>query len=84
MPNKDIEIAREFWIDTKDKIVRGDYNHFIKISDKRICHVRTKSNPNASKNRDMMETPQNTLEKKRCYWLNASYIREQIEAPENN
>jgi len=84
MSNTDIEVAREFWIDTKEKIVSGDYNHFIKISDRRICHVRTKANPNASKNRDMMETPQNTLEKKRCYWLNASYIREQIEAPENN
>jgi DNA mismatch repair protein MutH len=71
MPWEDLEIARRFWEDTKAKIIRGDYEHFLKISDDMICHVR----PKGVDNNDLMETPQGDLQKKKCYWLNASYIK---------
>ena len=77
MPVADLKIAEEFWLDTQSKVDMGIYDDFIKISDSRICHVR----PKAANNKDMMETPQNTLEKKKCYWLNSSYIKGQIDAP---
>lgn len=72
MPAKDLLVAKEFWLDTKLKIKKGDYNNFIKISDNMICHVR----PKAQKSTDTMPTPQGIPEKKKCYWLNRSYIYE--------
>lgn len=74
MPLKDIEVSRLFWEDTKEKISSNDFNHFIKISDKRICHVR----PKAINSFDLMETPFGSMEKKKSYWLNSSYIKEVI------
>ena len=74
MPVDDLKVARSFWEDTRKKIIKGDYEHFIKISDNRICHVR----PKGKDSQDLMETPQGTMEKKKCYWLNANYILEQI------
>jgi len=74
MPAADLKVARSFWEDTKRKIKAGDYGHFIKISDDRVCHVR----PKGKDSRDLMETPQGTMEKKKCYWLNAEYVHKQI------
>lgn len=79
MPVADLEVAKQFWLDTQGKITNGIYDDFIKIKDDRICHVR----PKGTDSKDMMKTPQNTLEKKKCYWLNSSYIRKQIDAPQD-
>jgi DNA mismatch repair protein MutH len=74
MPAKDLEVAGKFWIDTQKKIKQDDYNHFIKISDNMICHVR----PKGINSKDVMETPTGRFEKKKSYWLNSSYIKEII------
>lgn len=74
MPNKDLETARLFWEDTKLKIMNNDFNHFIKISDNKMCHIR----PKGKNSLDLMETISGTKEKKKCYWLNSSYIKEVI------
>jgi DNA mismatch repair protein MutH len=74
MPSGDLEIAKQFWLDTKKKIINDDYTHFIKISDDRICHVR----PKGADSKDLMEAPSGRMEKKKCYWLNASYIKRAI------
>ncbi len=71
MPVKDLEVAHKYWVDTKKKIAKNDFKHFIKISDNMICHVR----PKGINSRDLMETPAGTMEKKMCYWLNSSYIK---------
>lgn len=71
MPPNHLEIAESFWIDTRDKIINEDFKHFIKISDNRICHVR----PKGTNARDMMVTHTGKMEKKKCFWLNASYIK---------
>ncbi|HTA82864.1 MAG TPA: MutH/Sau3AI family endonuclease [Bacteroidia bacterium] len=71
MPYYDIETGKKFWEDTKKKIKNDDYQHFIKASDDRIFHIR----PKAINNKDLMETPSGRMEKKKCYWLNASYIK---------
>lgn len=70
MPAADLSTAKDFWMDTKRKIVRDDYSNFIKESDDRICHVR----PKARDSKDLMETPTGRMEKKKCYWLNSKYI----------
>ncbi len=71
MPVKDLDVANQFWLDTKKKIAENDFSHFIRISDNRICHIR----PKGVNSRDLMETPAGTMEKKMCYWLNSSYIK---------
>jgi len=74
MPISDLLIAKKFWLDTQKKIKKGIYDNFIRISDNMICHVR----PKGMDSHDLMETPQGTMEKKKCYWLNSKYILEQI------
>jgi DNA mismatch repair protein MutH len=74
MPWKDLNVAQQFWEDTKAKVARGDYENFIKIRDDKICHVR----PKGIDSNDLMETPQGGLQKKKCFWLNASYIKKII------
>lgn len=71
MSFKDLQTAKLFWEDTKRKILNNDFQHFIKISDKSICHVR----PKGKNGSDLMETITGSNEKKKCYWLNASFIK---------
>jgi DNA mismatch repair protein MutH len=74
MPWKDLEIMHNIWYDTKVKIQSGDFENFIKLSDKLVGHVRPKGK-NAA---DLMETSMGTFEKKKAFWLNAEYIKEAI------
>jgi DNA mismatch repair enzyme MutH. len=74
MPESDLDIVREVWENTKKKIKDGDYEHFTRISQNRVTHVR----PHANNAEDKMETPQGTMEKKKSFWLNASYIYDSI------
>lgn len=76
MPISDLNNSiYKVWLDTINKIKQGDYDDFIKISDGEIAHVR----PKAKDSKDIMLTPQGTEERKKCFWLNAKYIKEQIE-----
>lgn len=72
MPYSDLEIAEQFWEDTKSKISAGNFESFIKLSDDMICHVR----PKARNANDLMETSSGRWEKKKAYWLNSGYIKE--------
>lgn len=75
MPVADLETAQVVWEDTRNKIMNGDYKHFINASKKRIAHVRPKGRNGSS----LMETPQGTFEKKKCFWLNNEYIQEIVD-----
>ncbi len=77
IPVEDYHWFKEVWIDTKNKIATGNYNNFIKISDNPVSHIR----PKGKKADDLMLTPQNTYEKKKCFWINQSYIQEKILNP---
>lgn len=70
MPEKDLEIAKQVWLDAQQKISKGDYDNFIKSSNRQIAHVR----PHAKDSTDVMRTPQGTFEKKKSFWLNRDYI----------
>lgn len=74
MPTKDLRTAEKFWEHTKTNVQKGDYENFWKLKDRNICHVR----PKATNSKDLMTTPQRTLEKKKSYWLNSRYILNQI------
>lgn len=71
MPAQDIRVAELFWLDTKLKIEQDNHDNFIKISDNRICHVR----PKGTNSLDLMQTLSGDWKKKKCYWLNSSYIK---------
>ncbi len=76
MPIEDLEGSMyKVWRDTTEKIKKGDYENFIKISDGEISHIR----PKAKDSSDVEITPQGTYERKKCFWLNAKYVKEQID-----
>lgn len=77
MPYTDLEGSmKKVWQDTVEKVKKGDYQHFIKISDGEIGHIRPKAQ---NGDKDLIITPQGTYEKKKCFWLSAKYVKEQIE-----
>lgn len=49
-------------------------NNFSKISENRISHVR----PHAINAQDTYELPDGRQYPKQCFWLNSSYIYDQI------
>ena len=70
LPRQDMEEAETFWRDTRDKVRKGDYEHFLKQSETRVCHVR----PKARNAADTTPTPQGGQAKKYCYWVNRPYV----------
>ena len=76
VPEKDLntEIKR-VWEDTVEKIKNNDYDDLPKISESPILHVR----PHAKNARDTYPTLDGKHAIKKCFWLNASYIKQQIE-----
>lgn len=74
MPSNDLEIMHQIWSDTRQKILKGDFKNFIKISDDKVGHVR----PKALNAADVMRTHLGTDEKKKSFWLNNAYIKKVI------
>lgn len=74
IPVEDYSYFKDVWIDTKNKIIAGNYNNFIHMSDNLVAHIR----PKGKTADDLMLTPQNTYEKKKCYWINKEYIHEKV------
>jgi len=72
IPHADLNILEQVWLDTKVKIQKGDFEHFIKASDERIGHIR----PKGQDANDLMEAPDGTMQKKKCFWLNNSYLKQ--------
>lgn len=76
MPSKDLETeVKRVWNETVKRIKNNEYENLPKISESPILHVR----PHAQNANDTFETPDGKRAIKKCFWLNASYIKEQIE-----
>ena len=69
MPHQDLELAKDFWKDTRDKVRKDIFNEFMTSSSGNICHVR----PKARNARDRMPT-RSGEQPKMAYWLNREYI----------
>ena len=84
MPYTDLETdVRAVWEKTKQvledglqiKVVNGvQKNNFPKASENPVCHVR----PHAQNARDTYELPDGRRYPKQCFWLNNTYIYDQI------
>lgn len=69
MPRTDLDVAKELWDDTKQKVINGDYDNFITTKSHPICHVR----PHGTKGQKV-DTPQGKRVQPKCFWLNNNYI----------
>lgn len=80
VPEKDLntEIKR-VWENTVEKIKNNEYDNLPKISESPILHVR----PHARNAKDTYPTLDGKKAIKKCFWLNASYIKKQIESEDN-
>ncbi len=76
VPGKDLntEIKR-VWEETVKRINNNEYNNLPKISESNILHVR----PHAQNANDTYPTLDGKCAIKKCFWLNAHYIKKQIE-----
>ena len=76
VPEKDLntEIKR-VWENTVERIKNNEYDNLPKISESPILHVR----PHARNTRDTYPTLDGKQAIKKCFWLNANYIKKQIE-----
>ncbi|MBQ3408508.1 MAG: restriction endonuclease [Clostridia bacterium] len=80
VPEKDLntEIKR-VWETTVEKIKNNEYDSLPRIKESPILHVR----PHAQNAQDTYPTPDGKHAIKKCFWLNASYIKKQIEESED-
>lgn len=80
VPEKDLntEIKR-VWENTVERIKNNEYDNLPKISESPILHVR----PHARNAKDTYPTLDGKQAIKKCFWLNASYIKKQIESGDN-
>jgi DNA mismatch repair endonuclease MutH len=74
-PMSDIEKAKTVWDKTRKCIRNGEYDKLPKMTESEVAHVR----PHGKDSGDTIETPQGTMEMKRCFWLNAKYIQRVLE-----
>lgn len=77
MPPNDLETAREYWNDIKNKITANkiESDSFWSIKDHKKFHVR----PKASNASDLTSNPHGGMCSKYCYWFNAVYVKQIIE-----
>lgn len=80
MPVKDLVIAKQVWQDTKEKVIQGNYENFMKQSDNLICHLR----PKARNANDLTITPQGFMGPKKAFWLNRGYVLSVVNANISN
>ena len=80
MPSGDLDKAHDVWEATKYHISIDDFDNMPKSSFNGVAHVR----PKAQDSNDLMETLSGDMQKKKCFWLNNSYIRNVIHKLQNN
>ncbi len=74
MPSDDVVLAHDVWQKTVNQIRSGQAHALPTIRDSPVAHVR----PRAANAADRTLAPDGTLLTKKCFWLNASYIANQI------
>ena len=67
--------ARKVWEETKRRIIARKAEELPKKSENAVSHVR----PHAKDSSDTIESPDGKMLVKKCFWLNAKYLKGQIE-----
>ena len=80
VPEKDLNSEiKKVWETTVKRIKNNEYDNLPRISESPILHVR----PHAQNANDTYPTLDGNQAIKKCFWLNASYIKDQIKRSEN-
>lgn len=74
MPDEDVEEAERCYEEMRSRVVNGRAQDSVKSSENRCCHVR----PHGRDSQDTLPTPQGDDVVKKCFWLNAQYLKGQI------
>jgi DNA mismatch repair protein MutH len=74
-PAQDMVAAEKVFNKAVESVREGRYENMPKMSESAVAHVR----PHAMDSSDTILTPQGTQEIKRCFWLNAKYIKKSLE-----
>lgn len=71
MPAEDLAKTQEVWEMAKQLVLVEDFDDMPDSRFNGVAHVR----PKATDSHDLMETVTGTMQKKKCFWLNNSYVR---------
>lgn len=80
IPYQDLKEVEKVWKETVKRIEEGNASNLPKASENRVSHIR----PHAKNSEDTCETPQGENVVKKCFWLNAKYLKEQIKINEDS
>lgn len=73
-PFKDINNVKWVWEETKKRIKEKKADKLPSITENSIAHVR----PHGRNSKDVLDTGYGKKEVKKCFWLNAKYIQNQL------
>lgn len=74
MPENDLEEAERCYEEMRSRVANGHAQDSVKSSENRCCHVR----PHGRDSADTLSTPQGDMVVKKCFWLNAQYLKGEI------
>ena len=74
MPEDDLEDAKLCYNKMRDNVLKGRADVSVRSSENRCCHVR----PHGRDSRDTRPQPFGPPVVKKCFWLNQSYLQEEI------
>ncbi len=74
MPEDDLVEAERCYEEMRTRVANGRAEDSVKSSENRCCHVR----PHGRDSNDTLPTPQGDLVVKKCFWLNAQYLKDEI------
>ena len=75
MPDRDLLEARRCYEEMQRRVRSGHADRSVKSTENRCCHVR----PHGRNKQDVLPTPYGSFETKKCFWINARYIGEEID-----
>lgn len=68
--NKVEKECKKVWRDTFTKVLNNDYDHFSKVSENKVCHIR----PHDTKALYNTPTIQGFLQKKKSFWFRNTFV----------
>ena len=74
MPEDDLVEAERCYEEMRSRVANGRAQDSVKSSENRCCHVR----PHGRDSKDTLPTPQGDEVVKKCFWLNARYLKDEI------
>lgn len=74
MPDDDLDEAKRCYEEMRSRVANGYAENSVKSSENRCCHVR----PHDTKTSKPIPTPQGVPMKRKCFWLNAQYLKTEI------